>query len=105
MPFLQSAGEAEIVTVEGTRQKPASSGYEATDIAAHLDRHGVKVTVHAVGKGKKSVAEALLAGARQGSADLIVMGAYGHSRWREWIMGGTTREMLAMSEVPILMAH
>jgi nucleotide-binding universal stress UspA family protein len=33
------------------------------------------------------------------------MGAYGHSRWREWIMGGTTREMLATSEVPILMAH
>jgi nucleotide-binding universal stress UspA family protein len=39
------------------------------------------------------------------SVDLVVMGGYGHSRWREWIMGGTTREMLQISTVPLLMAH
>jgi nucleotide-binding universal stress UspA family protein len=51
------------------------------------------------------VSEALLSEARHWSPDLIVMGAYGHSRLREWIMGGTTREMLARTEIPILMGH
>jgi nucleotide-binding universal stress UspA family protein len=105
LPFLRAASEAEIVAVERPREKPASRGYEATDIAAHLDRHGVKATIRPVEKGKRSVGEALLLEAQRRSADLIVMGAYGHSRWREWIIGGTTREMLAESEVPVLMAH
>jgi nucleotide-binding universal stress UspA family protein len=105
MPFLRSASDAEIVIVELTPQKPASRGYNAADIAAHLDRHGVKVTIRPVERGKKSVSEALLSEALHRSADLIVMGAYGHSRWREWIMGGTTRDVLAASEIPVLMAH
>ncbi len=105
LPFLRAATEAEIVVVEASGQKPATRGYEAVDIAAHLDRQGVKVAVRPVDKGKRSVSEVLLSEVEHRSADLVVMGAYGHSRWREWIMGGTTREMLASSEVPILMAH
>ena len=105
LPFLRAAAEAEIVAVEEPQKKAASRGYEAADIAAHLDRHGVKATIRPVERGKRSVSEALLAEAQHRSADLIVMGAYGHSRWREWIIGGTTRDMLAASEVPVLMAH
>jgi nucleotide-binding universal stress UspA family protein len=80
-------------------------GYVATDIAAHLDRQGTNVAIRSVEQGKQSVSEALLEQVLERSADLIVMGAYGHSRWREWIMGGTTREMLQASPVPLLMAH
>ncbi|MFI4994811.1 MAG: universal stress protein [Hyphomicrobiales bacterium] len=105
LPFLRAAADVEIVAVNGSGQKKETRGYNAVDIAAHLDRHGVKVAIRPVDKGKRSVGEALLEEARHRSADLLVMGAYGHSRWREWIMGGTTREMLASAEVPVLMAH
>jgi nucleotide-binding universal stress UspA family protein len=105
LPFLRAASEAEIVVVEAGGQKGATRGYNAVDIAAHLDRQGVKVTIRPIDKGKRSVSEVLLGEASRRSADLIVMGAYGHSRWREWIIGGTTRGVLASSEVPILMAH
>jgi nucleotide-binding universal stress UspA family protein len=105
LPFLRSASEAEIVVVEGRAQKPATRGLEAVDVAAHLDRQGVKVGIRAVDHGKRSISDVLLEEAERRSADFIVMGAYGHSRWREWIIGGTTREMLANTKVPILAAH
>jgi nucleotide-binding universal stress UspA family protein len=105
LPFLRAAADAEIITVGKVGQNGETRGYKAVDVAAHLDRQGVKVAIRAVDKGRRSVGEILLKEARQRSADLIVMGAYGHSRWREWIMGGTTREMLTSSETPLLMAH
>ena len=105
LPFLRAASDAEIVVVNAAAQKSETRGYNAVDIAAHLDRQGVKVAIRPVDKGKQSVSEALLEEASRRSPDLIVMGAYGHSRWREWVMGGTTREILASAKVPILMAH
>jgi nucleotide-binding universal stress UspA family protein len=87
LPFLRTASEAEIVVVEANGQKSATRGYNAVDIAAHLDRQGVKVDIRPMDHGKRSVSDVLLQEAERGSADLIVMGAYGHSRWREWIMG------------------
>jgi len=105
MPFLRAASEVEIVTVSDTQEKRNTRGYNAADMAAHLDRWGVRVVVRPVDRGKESVSGALLGEARRASADLIVMGGYGHSRWREWIVGGTTREILALAQVPVLMAH
>jgi nucleotide-binding universal stress UspA family protein len=105
VPFLRAASEVEIVAVSATQEKRNARGYNAADMAAHLDRWGVKVVVRPVERGKESVSAALLGEARRASADLIVMGGYGHSRWREWIVGGTTREMLALASVPVLMAH
>jgi nucleotide-binding universal stress UspA family protein len=104
LPFLRSASEAEITIVESPQQL-TSRGYAGVDIAGHLDRHDVRCTILPVERGKRSIGEVLLAQSRLRSADLIVMGAYGHSRWREWIIGGTTRELLAGSKVPLLMAH
>ncbi|MGO8799288.1 MAG: universal stress protein [Roseiarcus sp.] len=101
LPFLKRATNTRIVTVDGE----GGEGEAAVDIAAHLDRHGVNVEVLAIEAGDRTVAQALMDEARKSSADLIVMGAYGHSRFREWILGGATREMLATSEIPILMAH
>jgi len=105
LPFLRSAAEVEIVSVAEAPEKPAALGLGAVDIAAHLDRHGISVTIRPLDKARRSVTDVLLDEALRVSADLIVMGAYGHSRWREWIVGGTTRRMLAESQVPILMAH
>jgi len=104
LPFLRAASEAEIIIIESAQER-VSRGYAAADIAGHLDRHDVRCTIRPVKKGKRSVAEALLAEVRLRSADLIVMGAYGHSRWREWVVGGTTRDVLIASNIPILMAH
>jgi nucleotide-binding universal stress UspA family protein len=101
MPFLTSAANARIVTVDAER----CPGDAAIDIAAHLDRQGVKVEITPIESAERTVAEILLDEAHKMSADLIVMGAYGHSRVREWILGGATREMLETSDVPMLMAH
>lgn len=101
LPFLTRSTNARILMVNGESE----AGESAIDIAAHLDRHGVNVEIVPVEAGERTVAQALIDEARRMSADLIVMGAYGHSRFREWILGGATREMLETSEVPILMAH
>jgi nucleotide-binding universal stress UspA family protein len=104
LPFLRASSDVEIVVVESEGEMNAR-GYVATDIAAHLDRHGINVLIRPFEQGHWSVGEALLEQVLDRSADLVVMGAYGHSRWRERIMGGTTREMLQTSTVPLLMAH
>jgi nucleotide-binding universal stress UspA family protein len=105
LPFLRAASDVEVVVVGGGRAEKDTRGYSAMDIAAHLDRHGIKVAIRPVEQGERNVSESLIQQLAARSADLIVMGAYGHSRWREWIIGGTTREMLRASKVPLLMAH
>lgn len=77
----------------------------ADDLAAHLDRHGAKVEIHPVDRGSRMPGEILMEQARQWSADLIVMGGYGQSRLREWLWGGTTREVIAATDIPLLLAH
>ena len=103
LPLLSAAAVTRLVTVEA---KTADERYaHAADIAAHLDRHGAKVEVSATAANGASIAAVLLDEARRMSADLIVMGAYGHSRFREWILGGVTRDMIAQSDTPLLLAH
>jgi nucleotide-binding universal stress UspA family protein len=101
LPFLRASTGTRIVTVDAEGER----GEAAIDIAGHLDRHGVNVEITALEAGNRTVAEVLVDEARKMSADLIVMGAYGHSRFREWILGGATREMLETSDVPMLIAH
>ncbi len=101
LPFLKSATRTRIVIVDA----PAATKEQAKDLVAHLARHGIKADVGAIETGGKAVSDALLNEAHAISADLIVMGAYGHSRLREWILGGATREMIEKSDLPILMAH
>lgn len=76
------------------------------DVAAHLARHGMDVQVVCVPPRGDSVAGALLAHAQAIDADLIVAGGYGHSRFREWVMGGVTAELIATAgHIPILFSH
>lgn len=102
LPFL---AEAEAVTVLSVGDAaPAEVG--ADMLVGYLARHGIKARIRAIDqKPGQSVGAALLAGAEAEKADLMVMGAYTHSRLRELVFGGVTREVLAAAGLPVLMAH
>ncbi len=103
MPFLQKAGTIEVVTITGEAGK--SDELPGADIAQHLARHGLKVVLQRQSTGAIDVANQLLSLAADISADFIVMGGYGHSRLREFILGGATRGILNAMTVPTLMSH
>jgi nucleotide-binding universal stress UspA family protein len=102
LPYLRAARSVAIVVVE--RDPPVDAAEEpGADAVRYLDAHGVrttKVTVKA-----KDVGSALAEEARTRAPDLLVMGAYGHSRLREWLLGGATRHLLRHAPVPLLIAH
>ncbi|MFM2409186.1 MAG: hypothetical protein RL481_14 [Pseudomonadota bacterium] len=79
--------------------------YPLTDAADYLARHGITSTIEPVPGGGKSVEEHLVIAATGFGADLLIMGAYGHSRWREALFGGVTHYVLAETHVPVLLAH
>ena len=74
-------------------------------IAKWLDRHGVNAIVKRDTAADSNVGEVILSRAADQDADLIVMGLYGHSRVREWVLGGASRTLLASMTVPLLVAH
>ncbi|HTH32827.1 MAG TPA: universal stress protein, partial [Xanthobacteraceae bacterium] len=92
MPLLERAGSVQVVIVASERGK--YDQIEGADMGLHLARHGVKVEVTRIARGKIDVADALLSHAADCSADFMVMGGYGHSRLREFVLGGVTRSML-----------
>jgi nucleotide-binding universal stress UspA family protein len=103
MPFLRTAINARLFMVNEGNE--SDDHEDALNMAAHLRRYGVKAELRSGKAAGRRVSEVLLEEARKISADLIVMGGYGHSRWSEWILGGTTREMIAGAKVPILISH
>ena len=103
MPFLTRSGTTSIVVAD--TQSAKSADLPGTDIATHLTRHGVNATIERIPVSKIDVSNAILSYAADTGADLIVMGGYGHSRLREFILGGTTRGMLASMTKPTLMSH
>lgn len=104
LPFLKRADMVQIVVVD-----PPAHGPERSDPGGHLCqllvRHGVKAEVSVLARTLPHVSDVLARQVRDLDADLLVMGAYGHSRFREAILGGTTRDMLANAEVPVFLAH
>jgi nucleotide-binding universal stress UspA family protein len=102
LPFLKEASRTAVIIVDAEPDEGRELG---ADVARHLDRHGAKIEVVKVDSNGERVSEVLLHQARRMSADLVVMGGYGHSRAREWVLGGASREMLETAEFPILMAH
>ena len=103
MPFLTRSGTTSIVVAD--TQSAKSADRPGADIAIHLTRHGVNATIERIPVNKIDVSSAILSYAADTGADLIVMGGYGHSRLREFILGGTTRGMLASMTKPTLMSH
>lgn len=105
LPLLAAAEEVVVATVDA---KPAPGGHAhapGRDIAAHLARHGVRATVRNVDSMGRSEGATLLDEATAVDADLIVMGGYGRMRAAEMLFGGVTRELLAGSQIPLLLSH
>ncbi|HYA07004.1 MAG TPA: universal stress protein [Xanthobacteraceae bacterium] len=103
MPLLEKAGRVEIVIITNERGK--QDQIEGADMGEHLARHGLNVDVHRITGGDIDVADALLSHAADSGTDFMVMGGYGHSRFREFVLGGVTRSILHSMTVPALMSH
>jgi nucleotide-binding universal stress UspA family protein len=103
IPFLQKAKQVEIVIVAGNSAE--SDEIPGADLGQHLARHGLEVNVKRLVAPDIDVTSAVLSYAADSSADMIVMGGYGHSRLREFVLGGVTRGILATMTVPTLMSH
>jgi nucleotide-binding universal stress UspA family protein len=103
IPFLERAKAVRIVCV--TNEKPAGSSRTTSELAVHLSRHGVNVTVDQVAAAGRSIGGVLTQFVAANKIDLLVMGAFGHSRFREFILGGATKSMMSNPPVPILLSH
>ena len=103
IPVIGNSGRVEIVIVANERGK--QDEIEGADIGQHLARHGLKVDVHRISGGNIDVGDALLSHAADSGADLMVMGGYGHSRLREFVLGGVTRSIFESMTVPVLLSH
>jgi nucleotide-binding universal stress UspA family protein len=103
MPLLVRAKAVEVVIVSGEPTK--SDEIPGADIAHHLARHGAKVEVKQIVATDTDVANTILSHAADAGSDLLVMGGYGHSRLREFILGGATRGILGSMTLPTMMSH
>lgn len=101
MPFLKQADRVLLFSVN------ADSGhhYPGADMAAHLARHGVRAEASHTVARDIDVGDAILAALADNGCDMLVMGAYGHSRMRQWAFGGVTRKIFEQMTVPVLMSH
>jgi nucleotide-binding universal stress UspA family protein len=102
LPILKQADKVIILLID-----PRNDGDEqpGASISRWLGRHGVKAVVQRDTAAESSVGGVILSRAADQDADLIVMGLYGHSRMREWVLGGASRTLLASMTVPLLVAH
>jgi nucleotide-binding universal stress UspA family protein len=103
MPLLAKAGKVDLVIVTNERGK--QDEVEGADMGQHLARHGLNVEVKRIPGGDVDVADALLSHVADSGTDFIVMGGYGHSRLRQFILGGVTNTILKSMTVPVLMSH
>ncbi len=99
MPWMQRAEAIRVLTAEGYQRR----GPEAQDLAEYLALHGLKVEVATFQPVEKTVGQGLLKAAQNFGADLLVMGAYSHSRLRQLILGGVTRVVLEKAGIPVIM--
>ncbi len=104
LPFLKQAELARIVVIDPPRHGPDRSDPGGL-LSQMLARHGVKCEIDVLSKTMTRISDVLNRHAADTQADMIVMGAYGHSRFREAILGGATRNMLEQSSVPVFLAH
>jgi nucleotide-binding universal stress UspA family protein len=102
MPLLERSNAVEVVIVG---DGPKSREIPGADIAQQLARHGAKAEVREIVAPDVDAANVILSHAADSSADLMVMGGYGHSRFREFVLGGVTRSILSSMTIPTLMSH
>jgi nucleotide-binding universal stress UspA family protein len=106
MPFLRLAQQVSVLTIDETAKRSRPGSATGKDIAATIERHGVRAEIVALsGVDHSGVGEALLSQAADLGADLLVMGAYGHARWREMVLGGATRTVMSSATLPVLLSN
>ncbi len=101
LPFLHAAGEVLVLEVEGG----SVVGPDAQDLRTYLTRHRISSQCKTVAQDGAETGQVILDEATSFGADLIVKGAYTHSRLRQMIFGGATKHLLASSPIPVFMAH
>ena len=105
LPLLQSASRVTVLTIDARPYEAGHGKQPGMDLALFLARHGVKADVKQSVSSGLDHGNVILSRAADEGSDLIVMGAYGHSRLRETILGGATRTVLRSMTVPVLMSH
>lgn len=105
MPLFERAESVRVVSVNPQRGTRGHGAMPGADISLHLARHGVRAEAQTITADDVRVDDALLSHAFDVGADLIVMGAYGHSRLGEFVLGGATRHMLRQITIPVFMSH
>jgi len=103
LPLMAHAKRVTIVAIRAKDDE--SAGDPCAEICAHLLRHGVMAEGVILQKDGAKISDMLLAHAADQGCDLLVMGSYGHSRWREFIFGGVTEDMLEKTTIPIFTSH
>jgi nucleotide-binding universal stress UspA family protein len=103
LPILEKARRVEVVTV--TNEKVITAKLPAAELAKNLAYHGIDVSIETVDAAGRKIGDVLHSYAEVHKTDLLVMEAYGHSRVREFILGGATRSMLSHPPIPILLSH
>lgn len=103
IPILAMAKRVYVVTVTG--DKAINTRRSGAELAKHLAIHGVEVTLDTTNAAGRSIGDTLDSYVASREADLLVMGAYGHSRIRDFILGGATKSMLARPPLPIFLSH
>lgn len=102
MPLLQRARRVVVLSWSGEDERIEG---KRLDLNGFLRLHGIEALWHEQGEEPEALGELLLSRAFDFEADLLVMGCYGHSRAREWVLGGTSRTVLQSMTLPVLMAH
>jgi nucleotide-binding universal stress UspA family protein len=103
--ILSQAESVHVTLIDPDASYSANGGQPGADVAAFLARHGVNVVVDQLPSGGRAVEDVLRSRAGEIGADLIVIGAYGHSRLRERVFGGVTQALLEQAPVPVLIAR
>ncbi len=105
LPLMVAAKSVDVLVVDPVCGERGHGEQPGADIAAHLARHGVNVNVQVRQSHDNRVASVLLDHARDAHANMLVVGGYGHSRIREWALGGVTRELLFEAAIPVFYSH
>ncbi len=103
LPLLEKAKKVRVVTI--LNEKHLDHKHSAEELSKNLSRHGIDVVLDRVDARGRPIGEVLEAYVASHDADLLVMGAYGHSRLREFVLGGATKSLLSKPPLPILFSH
>jgi nucleotide-binding universal stress UspA family protein len=104
LPFLEFSENIEVISIAKNEKEEKKSMIRCNDLRTHLSHHGLDVEVLLLARSSKGVGHTLIQHALEYDADLIVMGAYGHSRIKEVILGGTTKYLLDQTKIPLFLS-